>query len=273
MAKLRDKLFVWGQDPGTHHEVGWNLPGINGMTPAEGCKYFGIKNCARVVMCNKPEPPYDGDMEKLADIDQVMWSITGDEYSHRTTTPYGELDEVLRLAEKYPKIVGGILDDFWNDYRMNLGIYTPELVAEIHQKLHNAKNKPLDLYGVIYDWIVSSEERNPRLIPYLEHLDVATLWTWYGENLKDLEKNLSWLEEHAPGKRFGVGLYMWDYGNSKPYTREQVEYQLCVFQKWLLEKRIDIVFVCSNCTMDVGIEAVDWTRDWVARVGDLEIPD
>lgn len=272
MSKLRDKLFIWGQDAGSHHATGlWNLPGTNKMTPLEGCEYFGISNCARVVMSNKPEPPYDGEMEKLSGLEQVIWSVTGDATSNRTSTAHGDLDEVLRLAEKYPNLVGGILDDFFNIDRMNLGIYTPEGLEEIRTKMHAAQ-RPLPLYGVVYEGNIVPEQA-PRVAPFFKHLDVITFWTWHAENLKDLEKNVAWLEEHAPGASLALGLYMWDYGNGKPYTKEEVAYQLSLATKWLLEKRIVSAFIVSNCIMDVGIEAVKWTKDWLDFVGDLEIPD
>lgn len=54
MAKLKDKLWLWGQDAGSHHAAvgnkSWKLPGENRMGPAEGAAYMGIKNIFRVVM-------------------------------------------------------------------------------------------------------------------------------------------------------------------------------------------------------------------------------
>ena len=40
MTRLRDRLWLWGQSPGSHHRESNNryqLPGVNHMTPAEGC--------------------------------------------------------------------------------------------------------------------------------------------------------------------------------------------------------------------------------------------
>ena len=65
---LKEKLWIWGQDAGTHHLVlnnAWNLPGENKMGPVEGANYLGIPNMCRVAMGNKPEPPFDNEMEKL----------------------------------------------------------------------------------------------------------------------------------------------------------------------------------------------------------------
>lgn len=58
MAKLKDKLWLWGQDAGSHHAAvgnkSWKLPGENRMGPAEGAAYMGIKNIFRVVMGGGP---------------------------------------------------------------------------------------------------------------------------------------------------------------------------------------------------------------------------
>ncbi len=62
--KLREKLWLWGQDTGTHHAYHkneWKLPGVNRMEPAESARYLGIVNCCRVVMTGKPLPPFDAE--------------------------------------------------------------------------------------------------------------------------------------------------------------------------------------------------------------------
>ena len=66
--KLRDTLWIWGQDAGSHHRTGnntWNLPGENRMGPVEGCRYLGIPNCCRVVMGGHPTPPFDAEADAL----------------------------------------------------------------------------------------------------------------------------------------------------------------------------------------------------------------
>jgi hypothetical protein len=45
MDDLADRVWLWGQTPGTHHRVErFNLPGVNRMTPIQGCEFFGIRN-------------------------------------------------------------------------------------------------------------------------------------------------------------------------------------------------------------------------------------
>ncbi len=76
MTILKEKLWLWGQDAGSHHAAAgnqlWKLPGINKMEPAAGAAYLGIKNMCRVVMCGTPAPPFDSESEKLRAMHQVV---------------------------------------------------------------------------------------------------------------------------------------------------------------------------------------------------------
>ena len=117
--KIKDRIWLWGQDVMSHHQVGprkeniWNLPGINRMNPAEGARFLGIRNMCRVVMNGSPKPPFDSEMEKLSGCGQVIWSVLGDSGSDRSGNVQDDLAELLRLSKYYPKLTGGILDDFF----------------------------------------------------------------------------------------------------------------------------------------------------------------
>ena len=80
--KLKDGLWIWGQDAGSHHAASgnqsWKLPGVNRMGPAEGARFLGVPNICRVVMLGKPEPPFDAESEALSGFGKVIWSIVGD---------------------------------------------------------------------------------------------------------------------------------------------------------------------------------------------------
>ena len=88
MTKLIDRVWLWGQTPGSHHAVtGYNLPGVNRMDSREGCDYFGIRNCCRVAMGKGPFPPFDSESEQLKDLDKVVWSALGAGGVTRRTVP------------------------------------------------------------------------------------------------------------------------------------------------------------------------------------------
>ena len=70
MARLIDNVWLWGQTPNSHHAcAAYNLPGVNRMTPGEGCDFFGIRNCCRVAMSKGPFPPFDAETAALKDME------------------------------------------------------------------------------------------------------------------------------------------------------------------------------------------------------------
>jgi hypothetical protein len=264
MSKIKDKLWLWGQNPGSHHRGSWNLPGTNRMTPIEGCEYFGIKNCCRVVMVNEPSPPFDKDAQELRSLDQVVWSVVGDSGSDRSDTMFGELDEVIRIANRFPNIVGGILDDFFVPKRLEY--FKPEHVRKIRERLHTEADRKLDLRVVLYDYQLKYDVK-----PYLDECDVITYWTMNGSALVNLERNFDTVLSLTPDKRRMLGIYMWNYDEGRPLTRAQMDLQLDRCLTLLNNKSIEGVIICSNCIADVGIEAVDWTKKWIEQVGHIEV--
>ena len=265
MAVLRDKLWIWGQTPGTHHgalDNMWKLPGVNRMTPAEGCYYLGIPNCCRVGMLGEPKPPWDQEAMPLESLDKVVWSILGD--THSGNDEY--LDEVLRMAKLHPNVTGAVMDDFICSPERS-AIYTPERVAGFRERLHTEVDRPLDLWVVLYEY-----ELDKPVKPWLDEVDAVTFWTWYGEKLEELEENYQRLRAIVgEEKSLIMGLYMWDYGNACELTDERMQLQLDTYHRWLHEGKIDGVIVCSNCIADVGIPAVQTLRRWVREHGDEEL--
>lgn len=150
MRHLKDNLWLWGQTPGSHHKEGHcKLPGENRMTPAEGCAFFGIPNCCRVVMANTPRPPFDNESRQMEQLRQVVWSVVGSGGSDCNNTESGDLEEVIRQAKMFPNITGAVLDDFLNPVRMKL--FPPEKVMVLRHRLKAETGRDLDLWGVWYE--------------------------------------------------------------------------------------------------------------------------
>ena len=257
---LNDCLWLWGQDVGTHHAVNdnmWKIPGVNQMEPAEGAKELGIPNMCRIAMGNLPAPPFDNEMEKLKDFKKVAWSIIGDESSDRTSEGGSDLDEVLRLARKYPNLTGGVMDDFFTPARRE--IYTAQVINAFAKRLHEAN---LNLWTVLYE-----HQLDLPICAQLQECDIVSFWTWKGANLSELEKNLEKLEHMVTkNQQIYMGCYFWDYGGKCPLTRELMEHQLSLYKTWLQEGRIKGVIFCSNCVQDVGLETVDMAKEWIAEL-------
>lgn len=262
---LRDKLWLWGQSPDCHWETNnrYNLPGHSRMTAVEGCYYFDIPNICRVKMMGKPEAPYDQDSEAMRPCKEVVWSLLG--AGGEPVTAWGDLEEVVRQSKMYPNITGGVFDDFFLPHRISH--FTPEKLLEVKKKMCEDAGRHLDMWVVFYE----SKFDTPNLADYLNAFDVITYWTWCGSAIKDIKKNIDKIREMAPDKRIMAGCYMWNYGEACPLTIEQMQEQCDAYLDYIKKGYLDGIIVCSNCIADLGIEAVEWMRNWINEHKDIVI--
>ena len=92
---------------------------------------------------------------------------------------------------------------------------------------------------------------------------MINFWTWKGEQLAQLEHNLPRVQELAPGKRIMLGCYLWDYGAGKPMPLELMQHQCRLGLQWIKEGKVQGMVFLASCICDLGLEAVEWTRDWI----------
>ncbi len=274
LPQLKDRLWLWGQNAGSHHNAHgnqvWKLPGVNRMTPTQGADYLGIRRMCRVVMCGQPEPPFDAEQEALSGMAEVVWSALGDSGSRRNEEE-SDLGEILRLATRYPTISGAVLDDF---FRIKVtpesthGRYTVEQIKELRRQLATFKERPLDLWVVWY-----KRQLDYAIDDYLPLFDVITYW-----NMKAAAERASWERDietvvnRTPGKRRLAGCYLWNYGEGKPLSLAEIKDQCETYFDWIQSGKIEGIIFCSNCCADLGLEAVEWTRDWIREVGQESVP-
>lgn len=259
--KLRDKIWLWGQTPGSHHNLPdgdepYNLPGENKMTPAEGARFFGISNVCRVVMGGLPALPWDGEAAELDEFERVVWSVIGSGGSGDQNT----LEEVKKLMKTHKNIAGAVLDDFYTERRM--GIYPPSAIAEIRESI-----APLPLWSVIYE-----HQLDETRMPYIAECDKVSFWTWRGENLSHFYENFEKVKYLTKGEK-GIlqGVYMYDYGGRCKLSDEAMHAQLDAAYKLLKAGETEGIIICSNCIADIGLSACDIMKAWVDEHGDEEI--
>ncbi|MCL5096111.1 MAG: discoidin domain-containing protein [Candidatus Omnitrophica bacterium] len=136
-------------------------------------------------------------------------------------------------------------------------------LREIREELNHVNGRRLDLGVTLY-----TNQLEPSILSHLEFCDVVSLWTWNFEDLKDLESNFEKLKEMVPNKRILLGCYMWGFGSGKPVPLDLMRKQCELGLKWLKEGRIwGMIFLATNIC-DLGLEAVEWSRQWIAQVGD-----
>ncbi len=100
---------------------------------------------------------------------------------------------------------------------------------------------------------------------------MVSFWTWTSENLESLERNFQKVEKIAPSCRKVLGCYMYDYGNGKPMPVDLMKHQCEIGLQWLYHGRIEGMIFLASCICDLELEAVEWTRQWISEVGDMEV--
>ena len=97
---------------------------------------------------------------------------------------------------------------------------------------------------------------------------MVSLWTWEAANLARLEENMAKFQSIMPGKRLLLGLYMFDFGTGRPMPVDSMKKQCGLALKWLREGQIEgMIFLATNIC-DMNLEAVNWSRRWIAEVGE-----
>lgn len=259
---INSKLWLWG-----HGRQCDNLkdvenpdlrgrPAISKISLSEAARYMGIPNICRIALETVEAPPFDEEVETASDMEQIVWSVLG----CGRLDARNDLDEVLRLASKYNNITGGIMDDFFpfaNPEKTKK--YTPEILHHFANELHNNLSKKLDLWVVVYTKDLDYE----RLSEYLEQCDVITLWTWNVEDLDKFEDNYRKLRKICPDKRILTGCYMWDFPNQCEIPLDVMKKQLDFHYNMVKSGETDGIIFCHNYVVDLGLEAVEYTRKWI----------
>jgi hypothetical protein len=262
---VRDRLWLWGHREGSHNGL-YNLPGDSRMTPAEAAFYLGIPNVIMVCFGGQPQPPFEQYAKSLRPFKRLVWSVVGDASSTRNDEA-SDLEAVLSLAENYDNVTGGILDDFfYNEPRDGkLSRYDLPDLNRFRERLHAAP-RPLDLWVVLYDQLLDLPVQE-----YLAACDGVTFWTWTADQLEHLETNFARAETLIGDKRKMLGCYLWDFGRDRAMPLELMQFQCETGLRWLREGRIDGMIFLASCICDLEIEVVEWTRDWIACVGEIEL--
>ncbi len=259
---LRDRLWMWGHDAGSTTGM-YNIPAGGKILPAEAIAYMGIPNVCMIRWRSMPEPPFDEYVKQFANTKRLTWSIVDG-----AREPYEEKKRMaFDLAGRLPNLTGVYLDDFFVDQAIPKEDESPANltvsgIKALHEELA-ARPRRLELSMVLY-----SKQLHPAIARHIRHCDVVAFWTWNANHLVDLADNFEAYRKIVPGKRTLLGLYLWDFGNSRPITVEAMEHQCRLGLEWFKEGRIEgMIFHCTPLC-DMKLEAVEWTRRWIARHAD-----
>jgi hypothetical protein len=264
-ARIRDRLWISTHVAGSHNNR-WGLPGLSRMTPAEGAFYLNVPNLIMIAFPSPsepgkmlPTPPYDPYLISFRPLQRVVWSIVG--AGGRASKQ--DLGMIRDLAAKYPNITGVHMDDFLRTTLdgARTGVLLPRELAFVKSQLSRTGRN-------LSSWVgLYSTDFDSDLSAYLNEIDVVTFWTWHGKDIESLEAQFARAERAAPKSRKLLGCYLWDYGDQKPIPTPLMEKQCQLGFDWLRQKRIEGIIFHTNCVCDLGLDAVEWTRDWIRKVG------
>jgi hypothetical protein len=223
-------------------------------------------------MGDGPFPPFDAESEKIKHLKQVVWSAVGAGGLSQHSDDKSDLEEALRQAAIYPNITGAVLDDFFKSVEGfatgngSVARHTVGSIASMSEKLHSFPQRKLDLWMVWYSY-----QLDYPVADYISLCDVITLWTWKGSDLAILDENMAKFIKNTPGKRRLAGCYMFNYGECRPLTNQEMQDQLDCYYRRIKKGDIEGIVLCSNCIADLGLEAVEITQRWLNTVGEEEI--
>ena len=261
METLRDRFWIFtcvaGSDNDSLEKGGF--PNGSRMTPAEGAFYLDVPNLLMIRWRGLPAPPFDQYALSFTPLKRVVWSIVGSG-GH---IEGDEVELVLDLAHRFPNLTGVIMDDFFN--KDGSGQASVDELGKVRRRLE-VNGKRLDLWVVLY-----THQLDLPVASHLEQCDLISFWTWSADELKHLEQNLERLEALSLGRRISLGCYLWDFYNQRPVPIPPMEHQCSLGRKWLQEGRIENMVFLANTVCDLGLEVVEWTRNWIQQVGDTPL--
>ncbi len=238
------------------------------MTPVEGAFYLGVPNIIVVQSSEKEapygrlEPPFAQYAVAMRPLKRVVWSVVG---SGGFSSPK-ETEEVIELAKTTPNFAGVMLDDFFTGKKEGKRAkWTVDELAETRRRLKQSGEK-LEVFATLYHG-----QNELPIKDYLDLIDVVTLWGFDPEKLVDLEANLERAERLAPKAKKMLGCYVVDYGKKRGTPVPSMKLQCETGLRWLREGRIEGIIFLGNTTMDLGFESVEWTRQWIEKVGDTKL--
>jgi hypothetical protein len=144
--------------------------------------------------------------------------------------------------------------------------FSLKALQRLRQRL-DALPRRLDLWVVLY----THEFDLPALREHLALCAVVTLWTWRAQDLAKLTESFARFEQVTGDRRKVLGCYMWDYGAGQPMPVAAMEAQCEQGLKWLREGRIEGMIFLASCICDLELDAVEWTRRWIAAHRDEKL--
>jgi hypothetical protein len=235
------------------------------MTPAEGALYLSIPNIIMVQVQDKAQgvvyegyqPPYEQYALALRPFERVAWSIV----ESGGVTAADRRDQIINMAIRTPNMVGLYMDDFFHPNKTPMSSLTLAQLRAIRERIA-VSGKKLELMVTFY-----TKQLDLPVAEYFRLIDVVALWTWGPSDLVNLQTNLTKLAKLAPTSTVFLGCYFYDFGTRQPVSVDAMKLQCETGLHWLREGRIAGMIFLGNSVEDQGFDCVEWTREWIQKVG------
>ena len=271
---VNDALWIWGHPAGVYNDSYLRSIGRSStIEPAAAARFMGLSNLIFVCYQGKPQPPFESYYRQFQPLNRVYWSLVAAEGA----TSQAMREAAFTLAEEHENLVGWILDDFFHEPSegnadVSLSKTTPGNPSPLSAaltpadlrslRLRKIRGRSLPLMAVVYTGQLKAGAQS-----HLAEIDQVCLWTSRPADLKNLEANFAVLEKLAPSKKHLLGCYMYDFFGRKPLPVELMQQQVELGYRWLSAGRIAGMIFLATPNVDVGLEAVDWTRRWIRETG------
>jgi hypothetical protein len=138
-----------------------------------------------------------------------------------------------------------------------------EDLRDARRRMDDLGHRRLDLAAVVY-----AHQLDPAIAPFFAPIDTLLFWTWTPGEITALEKNFIRLKQLLPGKKILLGCYMWNFSVPPgPMPIPLMKHQCELGLRWLKAGEIEgMIFLATNIC-DLGLETVEWTRQWIAEHG------
>lgn len=261
---MRDLMWVWATEgrvtPGKHT--------LATYVEADAVERLGLLGVPNILGAGSGLPKEDEKAwaltKKWQVANRLVWEIATDDGSHKPPFSYVKTAARIRkLAREYPKIEGVLLDDM-TSMSVNAG-FKGEHVVALRQELAR-DGQDIRVWGVVYTMNMRQKHRGIDAI--IEALDVINMWVWNARDIPKIEPDVAYLQKHFPDKPIVLGLYLKNYGGGGRMPMHLLKQQCETALKLAHQGRIvGMVFL----TIDNDKEVLEWTADWISRVGDQEI--
>lgn len=268
MAKLRDRLWLWGHPEGRYNNEFGNHAQSR-MTPMECCAYLGIDRTFMVpveVAVNRRQ--YN---KSFTPLKEVGW-----ECYHAGSDP-SVIEPLIKEAGDFKNITRVVFDDF---HRYGSFVKIPvENLWKVHERLHNNEVKSLDMWMVLYthefgEIINDYPQYNEEFKKYIEPFDGVIMWTWCEDKgVPVIPQKWEEFKAITPKQRRMFGCYLWNFGDEKEATGEKVKWQLDFYLDKIKKGEAEGIVLHTNTMADLDLEAYDAALDWLAIHSNDEVPE